>query len=184
MARPHQMVAYCICGCWVAAGDADGVDDGWCYGCEAGEQAHRRPGADCRLVEAAAAAAAALAATAFRAGWPYIPTWQPQWLLVQALATAALGDAAAGGELAQAFLCGEQAPRDGRYRMKTATRVGRLRREEIRHRAERGRFALVLDADWRDVSYPDGATLRAVTESQLRDLDSPRARRGHSDCRG
>ena len=102
----------CICGCWVA-GDAYGVDDGrrWCYGCFAGEQAHGRRGADGRLVEAAAAAAAALAATAFEAGWPDIPMQQPQWLRVQALATAALGDAAAGGELAQAFLCGEQEAR-------------------------------------------------------------------------
>ena len=102
----------CICGVWVPA-DAYGVDDGrqWCFACFAGEQAVGRPGADRRLVEAAAAAAAALVATAFRAGWPDIPTRQPQWLRVQALATAALGDAAAGGELAQAFVVGEQESR-------------------------------------------------------------------------
>lgn len=101
----------CICGVWVPA-DAYGVDAGrqWCFACFAGEQAVGR-GADRRLLEAAAMAAAELVAIAFNAGWPEIPSGQPQWLNAQALATAALGDVDAGGELAQAMVVGGQEAR-------------------------------------------------------------------------
>ena len=66
---------------------------------------------DNRLVECAQAAAWELVGQAFAGRWEAVPSGQPEWLLVQALATAATGSARDGEALARLMVAGRHARR-------------------------------------------------------------------------